>query len=59
MTKLEMMHMLQAQVSGCISAYPELPHQRKKQETADALKSKLKQETTDALKSKLKREFEI
>ena len=30
MTKLEMMHMLQAQACGCISAHPGLPHQRTK-----------------------------
>jgi len=30
MTKLDMMHILQAQVFGCISAQPWLPHQKTK-----------------------------
>jgi len=38
MTKLEMMHLLQAQVCRCISAHLGLPHQKKKQETRDASK---------------------
>jgi len=35
-TKLEMMHILQAQVCVCISAHPGLPHQKTKRETRDA-----------------------
>ena len=38
-----MMHTLQAQVCGCISAHPGLPHQKTKRETNDASKSKLNQ----------------
>jgi len=30
MTNLEMMHILQAQVCGCISAHPRLPHKKKR-----------------------------
>jgi len=41
MTKLEMMHILQAQVCGCIRAHPGLPHQKTKRETSDASKSQL------------------
>jgi len=37
------MHILQAQMCGCISALPGLPHQKKKRETSDALKSQLNQ----------------
>jgi len=33
MTKLKMMHILQAKVFGCISAHPGLPHQKTKRET--------------------------
>jgi len=40
---LEMMHILQAQVYGCISAHPGLPHQKTKQETSYASKSQLNQ----------------
>jgi len=43
MTKLEMMHILQAQVCGCISARPGLPHQITKRETKEASKSQLNQ----------------
>jgi len=43
MTHLEMMHTLQAQVCGCISAHPWLPHQKTKRETSDASKSQLNQ----------------
>jgi len=43
MAKLEMMHILQAQVCGCISAYPGLPHQKTKRENSDASKSQLNQ----------------
>jgi len=32
MTKFEMMHILQAQVCGCISAHPGLPHKKMKRE---------------------------
>jgi len=42
-TKLEMMHILQAQVCGCISAHPGLPHQKTNRETNDASKSKQNQ----------------
>jgi len=38
-----MMHTLQAQVCGCISAHPVLPHQKMKLETGDASKSQLNQ----------------
>jgi len=41
--KLEMMHILQAQVCGCISAYLRLPHQKMKRETSDTSKSQLNQ----------------
>jgi len=41
--KLKMMHILQAQVCGCISAHPGLPHQKMKRETSDASKSQLNQ----------------
>jgi len=37
-TKLEMMHTLQAQVCGCVSAHPGLKHQKMKQEAGDASK---------------------
>jgi len=43
MTKLEMMHILQAQVCSCTSAHPGLPHQETKRETSDASKSQLNQ----------------
>jgi len=43
MTKLEMMHILQAQVCGSISAHPGLPHQKTKLETRDASKSQINQ----------------
>jgi len=33
----------QAQVCGCISAHPGLPHQQTKRETCDASKSELNQ----------------
>jgi len=47
MTKLKMMHLLQAQVCSCISVHPGLPHQKKKQETRDILKiSQIKQAET-------------
>ena len=42
-TRLEMMHILQAQVWSCISAHPGLPHQKTKRETNDASKSQLHQ----------------
>jgi len=42
-TKLEMMHILQAQVWSCISAHPGLPHQETKREASDASKSQLNQ----------------
>jgi len=42
-TKLEMMHILQAQVYGCISANPGLPYHNMKRETSDASKSQLNQ----------------
>jgi len=35
MTKLEMMHIFQAQACGCISAHPGLSHQKTKRETSD------------------------
>ena len=41
MAKLEMMHILEAHVWSCISAYPGLPHQKTKREASDALKSQL------------------
>jgi len=41
MTKLETMHILQAQLCGCICTYAGLPYQRTKPETSDALKSQL------------------
>jgi len=43
MTKLDTMHILQAQVRVCISAHPGLPHQKTKRETSDAAKSQLNQ----------------
>jgi len=43
MTKLGMMRILQAQMCGCISAHPGLPHQKPKRETSDASKSQLNQ----------------
>jgi len=43
MTKFEMMHKLQAQVCGFISAHPELPHQKMKREASYAPKSQLNQ----------------
>jgi len=39
--KLEMMHILQAQLCGCISAHPGLSHQKTKRETSDASRSQL------------------
>jgi len=36
MTKLEIVHILQAHVCGCISAQSGLPHRKKKWETSDA-----------------------
>jgi len=42
-TKLKMMHILQAQVCGCISAHPGLSHQKTKRETSDASKRQLNQ----------------
>jgi len=41
-TKLEVMHILQAQVWSCISAHPGLPHQKTKRETNDAWKNSAK-----------------
>ena len=43
MTKLEIMHILQAQVCGCIRTHTGLPHPKTKRETSDALKSQLNQ----------------
>jgi len=43
-TKFEMMHILQAQVCGCVSAHPGLPHQKMKRESSDASKNPLNQE---------------
>ena len=43
MTKLEMLHTLQAQVCGSISAQSGLPHQKTKLETRDASKSRINQ----------------
>jgi len=43
MAKLEMMHTLQAQVCGSISAHPGLPHQKTKLETRDASRSQINQ----------------
>jgi len=40
MTKLEMAHTL---VCGCISAHPELPHQKMKRKTSDSSKGQLDQ----------------
>ena len=45
MMKLEMIHRLQAQLFDCITAHPGLPHQKRKRETSDALKSQLNQES--------------
>jgi len=42
-TKLEVMHILQAQVCGCISVQPGLLHQKTKGETSDASKNQLNQ----------------
>jgi len=42
-TNYEMMHMMQAQVCGCISAHPGLTHQKTKRENSDASKSQLNQ----------------
>jgi len=47
MTKLEMMHMLQAQVCSYISARPGLLHQKTKRETSDASKSQLNQASSN------------
>ena len=41
--KLEMMHILQAQVCGCISAHPGFPHHKTERETSDDSKSQLNQ----------------
>jgi len=41
--KLEVMHILQAQVFSCVSIHPGLPHQKPKRETSDASKSQLNQ----------------
>jgi len=43
MTNLEMMHILKAQVCGCINSHPGLPHQKMKPETSDGSKSQLNQ----------------
>jgi len=43
LTILEMMHMLQAQTCGCISAHLVLPHQKTKREPSDAAKNQLNQ----------------
>ena len=43
MAKLEMMHIVQAQICGCISKHPGLPDQKMKQETSDVSKSQLNQ----------------
>ena len=43
LTRLEMMHVLRAQVWSCISAHPGLPHQKTKRETNNASKSQLNQ----------------
>jgi len=43
MTKLKILPILQAQVCGCISAHPELPHQKTRRETSDASTSQLNQ----------------
>jgi len=43
MTKLEMIHILQAQACGCISAYPGLQHQKPKRDTSGASQSQLNQ----------------
>jgi len=44
MTKLEMMHILQTQVYGCISAQPWLLHQKTKRKADDISKvSEIKQ----------------
>jgi len=41
LTKIEMMHILQAQLCGCISTHPGVPHQKTKRETNDASNSQL------------------
>jgi len=38
-----MMHILQAEVCGCISAHSGLPHKKMKQETSDTSNSQLNQ----------------
>jgi len=43
MKKFEMMHILQAQVCGCIRERPGMPHQKSKRETSDASKSQVDQ----------------
>jgi len=43
LTKLDTMHIFQAQVCGCISSHPGLSHQKTKWETSDASKSQLSQ----------------
>jgi len=43
MTKLEKMPILQAQMCGCISTHPALPHAKTKRETGGASKSQLNQ----------------
>jgi len=43
MTKVEMMHTLEAQVCGSVGAHPGLPHQKKKLETRDASRGQINQ----------------
>ena len=45
MEKLEMMHKIQEQVCGFISAHSAWPHQKTKRETSDASKTQLDQES--------------
>ena len=47
MTKLEMMHTLQAQVCGCVSAHPGLPHQKTKWEARDVSKRQFNQASSN------------
>jgi len=47
MMNLEIMHILQVQVCGCISSHPELSHHKMKRETHEASNSQLNQTSSN------------
>jgi len=55
----KIMHTLQAQVCGCFSAHPGLPHQKTKRETSDASKSQLNQASLNRTALKFRSENQL